>query len=245
MDPKFDLSLGTGTPIRELTCITGLRRGKDTKAAEAAIEPLHRYVYGRPGQTGERIRNLSEFKGFPEDMRTDVLEKLKNLTVAKLRDLIKVLAMPVLLSQNAAALADGVLSFLMHPEEKRQTAKPAPARPKRDRQEEDAAASAAPVPRVAKTEPATSVCIQQPSSMPTEDAVRVAVYRRVLSMSLEERRSLGVKALRMELEASFGLPEGGLRGFKEAIKDTASGCVQALLEAEMRATASVPSGAVA
>jgi len=63
LKPKFDLKKGEGVQLRLLGCIASLRRGKETKAAEAAIEPLHRYVYGRSGHSGERIPILDSVHG--------------------------------------------------------------------------------------------------------------------------------------------------------------------------------------
>lgn len=254
-DPKFDFSKGAGAPLGSLPCFTTVKRGKKTKALEAAIEPLHRLVYGRPGQGGERKPALEEFQGFPAAMEGEVREKLGNLTKDRLRDLIRALGMRVLISLPVAQVVEGVAAFLMKPSDEgrikadnkpataggaaKRTRSSPPAAGEASFAETATAAADAPAPKRARAEvKATKGTATAASAVgPTEDAVRVQVYRRVLTMSPEERATLGVKRLRAELEGFFGVAEGNLKELRDVVADTAADCVRALMAAEERAWA--------
>lgn len=264
-EPKFNLSEGKGTPLGQLPCFTTAKRQSNKlKALEGALEPLHRIVYGRPGITGERKYALEDFRGFPESMKADVREKMGNLTKSKLRELIVGLGMRVHISQAHAQVADDVTEFLMKPRDdgviKAEGATQSGSATKRTRSSSgpsrNAAAAAAeehvsnddrdavadvPTAKRPKQEPAPAKPTPPAvAAGPTEDAVRVQVYRRVLAMTPQARATLGVKQLRTELEAHFKVKDGDLKRFKEVITETASDCVRALLEAEERARGEEP-----
>lgn len=287
LEPKFDLSVGEGVPLGQLLCFTAVSRGNKAKALESALEPLHRFVYGRPGASGERKYALAAFQGFPPSMMPEVQEKLRNLVKAKLGDMVKALGMRVRVSDPHAEVVRGVLAFLMKPQEegkaKADPGKPSSAR-KRSRslsaapheqvagdtktadvnerpgRRDDAAKMKAkaeaeePRPKRARKEEAPSAAaatlavdksaVVAAAASPSEDAVRVQVYRRVLAMTPEERATLGVKQLRTELEALFKVRDGALKPYKGIVAETASDCVRALMEAEERARAGL-SGAQA
>lgn len=251
-ESRFDFNEGAGVALGTLPCFTTVStRGAAGKALEAALEPLHRIAYGRAGNNGKRRAALAGFKGFPVSMEAEVAEKIAKLTKDRLRDVIKALGINVHISLSHAEVAAGVTKFLMAPRDdgkfkgsspaaaksKKVSSlkRPAPADPddepevKRSRPEPPELSSAAAAP-VASSVFATS-------AGPSDDAVLVEVYRRVLAMTPEDRAVLGVKALRTSLEAHFKLAAGGLRHKKGIITTAASECVRALKEAEMRAAA--------
>lgn len=91
---------------------------------------------------------------------------------------------------------------------------------------------------------AATAASSSPTSRISDDRVQVLVYRRVLAMSQGERLSLGVKALRTEIEASLDLPSGALKDRRDIITETASDCVAALKAAEDRVLAAIASAAL-
>ncbi|RNE96339.1 putative regulatory subunit of protein kinase a-like protein [Trypanosoma rangeli] len=255
---KFAFSEGTGAPLVQLPAVQAVgNRGAACKQLEARLESLHRLVFGRAGRAGERRRALEAFCGFPEAMRESISERVHKLKKDKLRGLIQALGMPVHISNAHAQVADGVTAFLMQPrvaEAKlrtpRKTSRPQKKAVKRGR----AAASESAEPDVslkrnvgpARTEDAEvkgtpkrtkkEVPVAERASSaqpPSDDAIRVAVYKRVLSTPREERSKLTTKALRLELEQLFG----DLEARKAVIKESASECVSALVAAEEAASA--------
>ncbi|GET87154.1 hypothetical protein, conserved [Leishmania tarentolae] len=250
--PRFDFNEGTGVALGTLPCFTSVStRGAAGKALEAALEPLHRIAYGRAGNNGKRRAALAGFKGFPLPMETEVSEKIAKLTKDRLRAVIKALGINVHISLSHAEVAAGVTKFLMAPrdDDKFKGSRPAQAKPKKASPEKRPA-SADPVdePDVKKLRPDLRAPSSVPaapaaspasatSAGPSDDAVLVQVYRRVLTMTPDDRAVLGVKALRTSLEKHFKLADGGLRHKKGIITTAASECVRALKEAEMRAAA--------
>ncbi|CCW64276.1 unnamed protein product [Phytomonas sp. EM1] len=261
--PIFDFCEGTGTALKEFPFYNTNKRGSNAKIFEASIEPLHRLAYGRAGQAGTRRHALEDFKGFPVSMREGIHAKLTKLTKDKLRALIKALEMPVKVSQPHASVVAGVENFLMHPVptgksmagvrptkasaqgSTRRAPKEAVSKPVAKEEEgvsTERETHSDPPAKRARTEISEgqipnrqkSPSRSSPSTLPSEDAVRVQVFRRVLAMSPAQRSNLGVKALRTELEAFFKMPAGELKRFKDAIAQTASDCVKALMEAEGR-----------
>ncbi|CAJ1987399.1 hypothetical protein conserved [Leishmania donovani] len=256
-ESRFDFNEGTGVTLGSLPCFTTVpTRGAAGKALEAALEPLHRIAYGRAGNNGKRRAALASFKGFPASMEAEVAEKIAKLTKDRLRDVIKALGINVHISLSHAEVAAGVTKFLMAPRDDGRfkvsspaaakskkvspVKRPAPAGPddesevKKSRPEPPALSSAAAAPAASSASAA--------SAGPSDDAVLVEVYRRVLAMTPEDRAVLGVKALRTSLEEHFKLTAGGLRHKKGIITTAASECVRALKEAEMRAAAAAVQG---
>ncbi|AIN96700.1 hypothetical protein LPMP_141220 [Leishmania panamensis] len=249
-EPRFDFNEGTGAALGSLPCFTAVStRGAAGKALEAALEPLHRIAYGRAGSSGKRRAALASFKGCPMSMEAEVSEKIAKLTKDRLRDVIKALGINVHISLSHAEVAAGVAQFLMAPRDdgkfkhsgsaaaKSKTSpakRPASVNPddepltKKLHQELPASLSAV---------EASATKVPAASAVPSDDAVLVEVYRRVLAMTPEDRAVLGVKALRTSLEQHFKLAAGGLRHKKGIITTAASDCVRALKEAEMRAAA--------
>lgn len=258
--PRFALSEGAGVALGTLPCFTAVStRGAAGKALESALEPVHRIVYGRPGTAGKRRSALVAFQGFPAAMEAEVVDKVAKLTKDRLRDLIKALDINVYISLTHAEVAAGVAKFLMAPRDdgrikdasavaaaKEKAKKAAEAASRRGTAAAPSASSSAAAAGKGQTrgegdaddEPLfkkVKADVSGPSGAPSDDAVLVQVYRRVLAMTPEDRALLGVKALRTSLEDHFALPAGGLRDRKEIITTAASDCVRALKEAEMRA----------
>ncbi|KEG10011.1 putative regulatory subunit of protein kinase a-like protein [Trypanosoma grayi] len=268
---KFALSQGAGTPLGQLPAVQAVsNRGAACKLLETRLEPLHRLVFGRAGKAGERRRALEPFCGFPADMQKDITEKLHKLKKERLRDLIQALGMPVHISKPHAQVADDVARFLMQPhsEEKRKTpvkpARPSGTAAKRERttspsavgretklKKETAPAAAAAdaatggtgVEEKSKRTEKRAPVAGKPSqaNAPSDDAIRVAVYKRILSTPRGERSNLTTKALRLELEQYFG----DLEARKAVIKEAASECVSALVAAEEAAAVSAVAVAAA
>ncbi|KAG5483374.1 hypothetical protein LSCM1_04922 [Leishmania martiniquensis] len=255
--PRFDFSEGAGVALGSLPCFTAVStRGAAGKALEAALEPLHRIAYGRAGNAGKRRAALAHFKGFPMSMEAEVSEKMSKLTKDRLRDVIKALGINVHISLTHAEVAAGVAKFLMAPRDdgRLKGNSPTAARSKKGSPaKRSAPADSADEPLVKKSRPepltpsstVAASAVKAPdtsasppdSAGPSDDAVLVEVYRRVLAMTPEDRAVLGVKALRTGLEEHFKLAAGGLRHKKGIITTAASDCVRALKEAEMRAAA--------
>ncbi|EAN86488.1 hypothetical protein C3747_257g15 [Trypanosoma cruzi] len=261
---KFNFSEGTGTPLAELPAVRAVgNRGAAWKQLETVLEPLHRMVFGRPGRTGERRRALEPFCGFPEAMREVVLQSVQKLKKDKLRELIQALGMPVQFSITHARMADGVAAFLMQPHvagtrvsspgktpqpqtravkrERATTVSESGGAAKTPKREVDPASTGAEnvkeSPRRMKNEMpvAESSSAVQP---PSDDTIRVAVYKRVLATSRAERSHLTTKALRLELERQFS----DLEGRKVVIREAASECLAALIAAEEAAIISASLG---
>ncbi|KAG5509461.1 hypothetical protein JKF63_06771 [Porcisia hertigi] len=254
---RFDFNEGAGTALGSLPCFTAVStRGAAGKALEAALEPLHRIVYGRAGNNGKRRAALERFKGCPASMEAEVSEKISKLTKDRLRDVIRALGINVHISLPHAQVAAGVVKFLMAPRDDGKIKGSLPAAPK-TKKEYSAKRSASPdtdgkpLMKKVRAETPTPSSAAPPSAVksppsspapaasagPSDEAVLVEVYRHVLSMTPEDRAVLGVKALRTNLEAHFKLVAGGLRHKKDIITSAASDCVRALKEAEMRAAA--------
>lgn len=249
---KFDLSKGCGTPLGELPCFLVIprRQGAAFGELERALEPLHRLVYGRPGITGERRGALESFKGFPPEAYPQVESKLGNLTKDKLRQIIKMLGIRQHVSSPIEDVRKGVTLFFMSPRDDgviklsrsgdknagprtpRRTVKPASSPASRKRDASPLTGDQQPG-KIKKNESASSPEI--PLAV-HKDTVRVATFKKVLKMTPEERQSLGAKALRLEIESEFGLPEGALKPLKDDITETATLVVRSLLEAEERAS---------
>ncbi|EKF27510.1 hypothetical protein MOQ_008765 [Trypanosoma cruzi marinkellei] len=263
-EAKFDFSEGTGTPLAELPAVRVVgNRGAAWKQLETRLESLHRMVFGRAGRTGERRRALEPFCGFPEAMREVVLERVQKLKREKLRELIQALGMPVLLSNTHARMAEGVAAFLMQPHvaEKRVISSSKASQPqtkivKRERAttvNESGAAAKTPKREVDPASTGGENVKESPRRMknevpvaeipsavqpPSDDTIRVAVYKRVLATSRAERRNLTTKALRLELEREFS----DLEGRKAVIREAASECLAALIAAEDAAVISASFG---
>ncbi|KAG5483237.1 hypothetical protein CUR178_04816 [Leishmania enriettii] len=253
--PRFDFSEGTGAALGSLPCFAAVStRSAAGKALEAALEPLHRIAYGRAGNSGKRRAALADFKGFPMSMEAEVSEKIAKLTKDRLRNIIKALGINVHISLAHAEVAAGVAKFLMAPRDdgKLKGSTPVAAKLKKgppvkraapaDPDDEPLVTKSRPEPLTASST-AVASAVRAPaappaspdSAGPSDDAVLVEVYRRVLAMTPEDRAVLGVKALRTSLEEHFKLAAGGLRRKKDIITTAASECVRALKEAEMRA----------
>lgn len=257
---KYDLDKGCGTPLGELPCFLIVNRRKTAawNELESALEPLHRLVYGRSGVTGERRQALERFKGFPPQASAQVEAKLGNLKKEKLRQMIKALGIRQHVSSKIEEVKKGVALFLMSPRDDgiiKLACATNLAKTRRSPLKSPKCASAGLSSRKRngscsedqslgetkrkKVEPSSSS--QDESTMVHADSVKVATFKRVLRMSPEERKSLGAKALRLEIEAEFGLSEGALKPLKNDIVETAMLVVHSLLEAEQRATMVDPS----
>lgn len=243
--PKFTLAEGTGTAFEEFPFFIAVRtnRGTAWKPLEAALEPLHRLVYGRPGVTGERRAALAAFKGFPEGMSGAVRERLAALVGAKLKEMIRAFEIDAKLSSPQAQLVEAVHAFLMRPAVPEKAAakraraptasaeaKPVEAPEAKKRRREAPASTAT----TTNADAGAGAAVKGGAAI-SDDAVRVQVYRRVLGMTPQERSDLGTKALRVDLERHFALADGELKDRKDVITETATECVRALLEAEENA----------
>lgn len=246
--PRYPFDQGTGIPLGQLPCFltVGRRSSAAAVALEAALEPLHRLVFGRPGVAGERRPALEPFQGLPAEAAPIVQERMGNLKKEKLRTIIQGLGIRQKVSSRVEDLAKGVADFIMCPRDDGVIKLPqtgSAATPSRGgtttskkvsqggrKREREAERSPA------KADGAARTSTQSGGAVPL-DTVKVAVFERVLKMSPAERDSLGAKALRTEVEAQLQLPEGGLKHMKEAIASTAALTVSALLAAEERAAA--------
>lgn len=249
---KFSFSEGKGTPLKELPSVQAVgSRTAAGKQLEAQLETLHRLVFGRPGKTGERRRALENFSGFPSEMRDDVLQRVHRLKKDKLRDLIKALGMPVQISKRQAQVADEIVDFLMEPRNAKKVVRTSPPKRKavkRRRRTLSHSASAErgsqeetghdkpseEKPKHAKKEVPVGERLSS-TNPPSDDAIRVAIYKRLFVTPREERARLTTKTLRLELEKIFG----DLEGRKAVIKEAASECVFALVAAEEAVSASL------
>ena len=66
------------------------------------------------------------------------------------------------------------------------------------------------------------------SVFPSDDAIRVCAFRKILSMSEDERATVSVKVLRQQLEQVFCLDEGSLKEKKHVLLDVALACNKAI-----------------
>lgn len=253
---KFNFEEGNGTKLSALGQWATGSRGAIVEALETALEPLHRAVFGRPGKLMERRAALGDYCGFPESMTPIMKSKVVSWKKDQLKALVQTLGIDAHVSIPVGDLAEAVLKFLQHPTEKKSapkakaepkaaTPKTATTEPKERPPKRPAAESAEdqPVAKKAKTEvtPAaatsTKVVRRSASALPHDDTIRVALYRRVLAMTGEERNNIGVKSLRAEIEKQHSLPEGALKEKTDLIRETALLCVNAVREAETRGAA--------
>lgn len=238
----FNFECGSGTPLGQLPCFTtvGRRNTASAIALEAALEPLHRLVFKRPGIAGERKAALKGFRGFAPEMAPQIEERIAALKKDKLRVMVQRLGIRQNISSPVKEVAKAVAAFLMSPRDDK-VIKPSNAVVPKRSPKKASASSARPAltkKRARSTSPPIPTGSTESRSSTSEvhtDTIRVAVFRRVLAMHPDERASLGAKALRMELESQFGLPEGGLKHLKEDIVETATLAVRSLLAAEERA----------
>lgn len=244
--PRYALELGTGVPLGALPCFQTVPTRRNTAASnalEAALEPVHRIVYNRPGVSGYRRKALQAFKGFPDEAEDYVKERVGGLKKDKLCLVVRGLGIRQPVSAKAEVVAEAVVSFLMAPRDDGVIKVPKETAAERSG---DAAAAAG----KKRGRDAAAACEEKGGSAKRAksegvhvDTVRVAVFRRVLAMTPEERTALSAKALRTELEAQLGLEEGGLKEMKEEIVETAALAVRSLLAAEERAAAAAPPAA--
>lgn len=247
---KFNLEKGSGTPLGSLPCflVVGRRKSSASLELESALEPLHRLVYGRPGFTGERRETLKNFKGFPPEALEQVKAKVGSLKKEKLRQIIKLLGIRQHISCRIEEVAKGVTDFFMHPRDDgvvqltsfsdKSTSSSTPRKARK---------SAVPTSSAKKNAHFSSedqsmerkrkkIEPSMRSELPAihRDSVKVATFEKILKMSPEERKSLGAKALRLDLEVALQLPEGSLKPFKDDVVETATLTIGSLLEAERR-----------
>ncbi|RHW71326.1 hypothetical protein DPX39_070047200 [Trypanosoma brucei equiperdum] len=249
--PTFNFAEGAGTPLKELPSLKKIRaRSIAMRQLETSIEPLHRLVYGRPGRMGERWGALEEFCGFPEYKREEVVDRLGRIAKRRLRDFVMATGMRINVSQKLPKLAQDVTAFLMSPQSEgvidpeleaakpkkgsskkstqrgRKTAKrPASTRSRRANGSE----RKTPTKRLARNSTLRAASLESPS----DDTLRVAIFRRVLFTPQTERSYLTTKVLRLELQEKFG----DLEHRKAIIKEAAAECVSALISAESAAIA--------
>lgn len=226
---SFDLTLGTGVPLGQgaLAEKPAKRNSKAAIAQEAALEPLHRLVYGRAGVAGERREALLGFQGFPPALAEEMTKRVLGLTKDKLSRLVSALQIPQRISVKQEELAQGVAAFLLAPSAPPVKKRPTPAAAGKKRSASTPAASA----------PSGAAPTKKRRGEPLEDTVRVAVFRRVLAMTCEQREEVSVKALRASIEAELGVDEGELKAMSDVIAEAATLTVRSLKEAEERGKA--------
>lgn len=247
---KFDLEKGSGTPLGSLPCFLAVGRRKSAASLEleSALEPLHRLLYGRPGITGERREALKNFKGFPPEALEQVKAKVGSLKKEKLRQVVKLLGIRQHVSCRVEEVAKGVTDFLMCPRDDgviqllnltdQSTSLSAPRKARASAVRTSSASKDAHFPsedqsmesKRKKIEPSERKELQ----VIHKDSVKVATFEKILKMSPEERKNLGAKALRLDLEVALRLPKGALKPFKDDIVETATLIIGLLSEAERR-----------
>ncbi|KAH8611195.1 hypothetical protein ERJ75_001005600 [Trypanosoma vivax] len=243
---KFDLSRGSGTPLGTHHAMqTTSTRGAVGRKFEVALEPLHRFVYGRPGHLGERREALAQFCGFPEEMKDDIALRLAKLTKNQLYDLAAALNMKVMRHTLHATMAQEVAAFLMHPvdnpvAQSTGKAKRAPTARGKVKVSKKGNVASPKKTAVAKRAPRKTTVAREPNVdpptvgiEPSDDTLRLAIYRHILKTPATERSQLTTKVLRLELQKTLG----DLESRKAVIKEAASECVTALVAAEKLAIA--------
>lgn len=224
--PRFDFSKGTGEKLSSLPKWVSAPRGNAADALESALEPLHRALFGRPGKQGERRAALADYCGFADDANTNAIMKSKVVSWKKdqLKDLSTALGTGLLVSVPVAELAEGLLKFLQSPRAPPQKEKKAPTPREKVEQKLPAATEDIKKPATSEAEGAPAKKksrVETPvaCTSPSDDAIRVAVYRRVMRCTASERDNLHLKEFRLSLESEFRLTEGSLKDRSHVIRE--------------------------
>ena len=217
------------------------------------MAPLHRLVYGRPGQAGQRCSALADFKGFGTAVPKNLKERLIGFKKQALVELCSAFSMKgAITSQKVEALADRLYDFLVKPSMdevhvpaavKKAASKPAKAAPaepkraaKRAREDDDdgetedkSSAEKKKVAAKARAEAKPSKKAEKDDEEEDgvhDDTIRISAVRYVWSLNAEERKAFTVGGLLKGIESILCLEAGAAKPKKVIALETALECLK-------------------